>query len=131
MSIRAIPIRLILICALLSAGAGQAAAPPTLQAMQAQSPMTAAAWQRVIQAQTAAEQANALHGFLRALATDGLRPAALTFDARDIASGRAVAPDDPALLQRPQAHEVTVAVDGRFYVFRPLSRASIEPMLRR
>ena len=52
-------------------------------------------------------------------------------DARHIASGRAVSLDDPALLQRPQAHEVTLTVDGRFLVFRPLSRASLDPFLGR
>jgi len=35
------------------------------------------------------------------------------------------------LLQRPQAHEVTVTVDGQFLVFRPLSRASLEPFFGR
>ncbi len=38
---------------------------------------------------------------------------------------------DPALLQRPQAHEVTVTVDGQFLIFRPLSRSSLEPFFGR
>lgn len=99
--------------------------------VQAANPSVVGAWQRVVLAQGASQQANEVNGFIRALATEGRRPADLTLDARDMASGRAVAADDPALLQRPQAHEVTLTLDGRFYVFRPLSRASVEPLLRR
>lgn len=89
------------------------------------------AWGQVRAALTPAQQANAVRGFLSALAASGLQPLPPPLDARDIASGRAVAADDPALLQRPQAHEVTVTVGGQFLAFRPLSRASLEPFLSR
>jgi len=56
---------------------------------------------------------------------------ALEVDVRDLASGRAIPLDDPAVLQRPQAHQVTVVLDGRFYDFRPLSRAALEPLVAR
>ncbi|MFN3837859.1 MAG: hypothetical protein ACK4MI_09140 [Brevundimonas sp.] len=89
------------------------------------------AWMRVRAALTPEQQANAVRGFLSTIAATQGRAAIPALDARDIASGRAVALDDPALLQRPQALEVTVTVDGQFLVFRPLSRASLEPFLRR
>ncbi|WP_312595894.1 hypothetical protein [Brevundimonas sp.] len=89
------------------------------------------AWVRVRAALTPAQQANALRGFLSALAAYERRPTPPPMDARDIASGRAVSLDDPALLQRPQAHEVTITVGGQFLVFRPLSRASLEPFFGR
>lgn len=88
-------------------------------------------WSRVRAAQTPQQQANELRGFLSALANENGRPTTPALDARDIASGRAVSLDDPALLQRPQAHEVTVTVDGQFLIFRPLSRASLEPFFGR
>lgn len=88
------------------------------------------AWNRVRQAATPEEQANAVHNFLRALPRPGGRPAALSMMARDIASGRVVPFEDPSLMQRPQAHEVTVSVEGRNYTFTPLSRASLTPLLR-
>ncbi|WP_421731130.1 hypothetical protein [Brevundimonas sp.] len=132
------PTRAIPICLTLAAVLAIAPVPATTVSAQVAAtgarttnPSVVSAWQRVMLAQSAAQQANEVNGFLRALATEGRRPAELTLDARDIASGRAVAADDPALLQRPQAHEVTLTLDGRFYVFRPLSRASLEPLLRR
>ena len=90
-----------------------------------------AAWSRVRAALTPQQQANEVRGFLSALANEKMRPTTPALDARDIASGRAVSLDDPALLQRPQAHEVTVTVDGQFLTFRPLSRASLEPFFGR
>lgn len=90
-----------------------------------------AAWSRVRAALTPQQQANEVRGFLSALANENRRPTTPALDARDIASGRAVSLDDPALLQRPQAHEVTVTVDGQFLIFRPLSRASLEPFFGR
>ncbi|GAW40474.1 hypothetical protein SH203_00872 [Brevundimonas sp. SH203] len=89
------------------------------------------AWGQVRAALTPAQQANAVRGFLSALAAWQRRPTPPPMDARDIASGRAVSLDDPALLQRPQTHEVTVTVGGQFLVFRPLSRASLEPFFGR
>nr|WP_314527188.1 hypothetical protein [uncultured Brevundimonas sp.] len=89
------------------------------------------AWGQVRAALTPAQQANAVRGFLSALAAWQRRPTPPPMDARDIASGRAVSLDDPALMQRPQAHEVTVTVGGQFLVFRPLSRASLEPFFGR
>ena len=89
------------------------------------------AWSQVRAALTPAQQANAVRGFLSALAASERRPTLPPLDARDIASGRTVSLDDPALLQRPQAHEVTVTVGGQFLVFRPLSRASLEPFFGR
>lgn len=89
------------------------------------------AWSRVRAALTPQQQANEVRGFLSTLANENQRPTTPALDARDIASGRAVSLDDPALLQRPQAHEVTVTVDGQFLIFRPLSRASLEPFFGR
>lgn len=89
------------------------------------------AWSRVRAALTPQQQANEVRGFLSALANENRRLTTPAMDARDIASGRAVSLDDPALLQRPQAHEVTVTVDGQFLIFRPLSRASLEPFFGR
>lgn len=90
-----------------------------------------AAWLRVRQALTPQQQALEVRAFLAALATANGRPVMPTLDVRDLASGRAVSLDDPALLQRPQAHEATVSVAGQFLVFRPLSRASLEPFFGR
>lgn len=89
------------------------------------------AWSQVRAALTPAQQANAVRGFLSALAASERRPTLPPLDARDIASGRTVSLDDPALLQRPQAHEVTVTVGSQFLVFRPLSRASLDPFFGR
>ncbi|WP_224761015.1 hypothetical protein [Brevundimonas aurantiaca] len=69
--------------------------------------------------------------FMAALANANGRPVVPPMDAREIASGRAAAADDPALLQRPQAYEATLSVGGGFLTFRPLSRASLEPLTRR
>lgn len=90
-----------------------------------------AAWTRVRAALTPEQQANEVRGFLSALASAEGRPTLPPLDARDIASGRAVSLDDPALLQRPQAHEITLTVGGQFLIFRPLSRASLEPFFGR
>lgn len=102
---------------------------PTPQAV-ADTQAAVAAWSRVQQATSPEEQANAVHAFLRALPSTGGRPAALSMTATNIASGSTVAFEDPALMQRPQAHEVTVFAAERSFVFRPLSRASLTPLLR-
>lgn len=108
--------------------AGQASAQTTAAPLPAS---IQTAWSRVRAALTPQQQANEVRGFLSALANENRRPTTPALDARDIASGRAVSLDDPALLQRPQAHEVTVTVDGQFLIFRPLSRASLEPFFGR
>ena len=89
------------------------------------------AWQRVQQAATPAQQAYEVRHMMQVTAEAGVRADGLTADARDIASGRVAPLTDPAVLQRPQAYEVTVVIDSRFYTFRPLSRASIEPLIGR
>ena len=109
-------------------GAGQASAQTTGAPLPAS---VQTAWSRVRAALTPQQQANEVRGFLSALANENRRPTTPALDARDIASGRAVSLDDPALLQRPQAHEATVTVDGQFLIFRPLSRASLEPFFGR
>lgn len=109
-------------------GAGQASAQTTGAPLPAS---VETAWSRVRAALTPQQQANEVRRFLSALANENRRPTTPALDARDIASGRAVSLDDPALLQRPQAHEVTVTVDGQFLIFRPLSRASLEPFFGR
>ena len=88
-----------------------------------------AAWLRVRQALTPLQQAYQVRNFIAASTAEQGRRPDMAVDARDVASGRAVRLDDPILLQRPQALEVTVTMDGRFYTFRPLSRASLEPLL--
>ncbi len=90
-----------------------------------------AAWGRVRLAATPQQQALEVRAFLAALATANGRPIMPTLDVRDLASGRAVSLDDPAVLQRPQAHEATVSGAGQFLVFRPLSRASLDPFFGR
>jgi hypothetical protein len=90
-----------------------------------------AAWAEVRAALTPSQQALAVRRFMAALANANGRPVVPPMDAREIASGRAAASDDPALLQRPQAYEATLSVGGRFLTFRPLSRASLEPLTRR
>lgn len=131
MAMRAIPLCLMLLSAgfpgLAVAAAPVAAAPQTAEP----SVIVTGAWERVVAARTWTQQAHEVHGFLNALRSTGRRPAELGMDARDIASNRSVRLDDPVLLRRPQAVEVTLTLDGRFYVFRPLSRASLEPLLRR
>ena len=107
------------------AGEGRAQTASTLTAP------VQAAWTRVRYALTPEQQANEVRGFMGALASANGRPTLPPLDARDIASGRAVSLDDPALLQRPQAHEITVTVGGQFLIFRPLSRASLEPFFGR
>jgi len=94
-------------------------------------PAAQAAWARVRGALTPQEQANAVRAFMSALAMANGRRIVPVMDARDIASGRAVSLDDAALTQRPQAHEATLSVGGQFLTFRPLSRASLEPLLGR
>jgi Mg-chelatase subunit ChlI len=90
-----------------------------------------AAWAEVRAALTPSQQALAVRRFMAALANANGRPVVPPMDAREIASGQAAAADDPALLQRPQAYEATLSVGGRFLTFRPLSRASLEPLTRR
>ncbi|WP_236547497.1 hypothetical protein [Brevundimonas sp. G8] len=122
--------RLLCLClaafsAVVIAGEGQAQTASTLTAP------VQSAWTRIRAALTPEQQANEVRGFLSALASAEGRPTLPPLDARDIASGRAVSLDDPALLQRPQAHEITVTVGGQFMIFRPLSRASLEPFFGR
>ena len=88
-----------------------------------------AAWRRVRQALTPQQQANEARAFMAALATANGRRIVPAMDARDRASGRPVSLDEPALLQRPQAHEVTLSVGGQFLTFSPLSRTSLEVLL--
>jgi hypothetical protein len=121
----------LMILAMTAAAAGPAVAqtppapPPTApMALQAQ-----AAWLKVRQALTPSQQAFEVRAFVAAATTERGRRPEWAIDARDLASGRAVPLDDPALLQRPQALEITLTLDGRFYTFRPLSRASLEPLL--
>lgn len=121
----------LMILAMTAAAAGPAAAqtppapPPTAPtAFQAQ-----AAWLKVRQALTPSQQAFEVRAFVATATTERGRRPEWAIDARDLASGRAVPLDDPALLQRPQALEITLTMDGRFYTFRPLSRASLEPLL--
>lgn len=109
-----------------TAGHAQTVAPEIVLTASAQT-----AWGRVRQALTPQQQATEVRSFLAVLANGNGRRVAPPVDARDIASGRAVSLDDPALVQRPQAHEVTLTVGGQFLVFRPLSRASLEPFLGR
>ena len=56
------------------------------------------AWTRVRAALTPEQQANAVRGFVSTVAATQGRAATPGLDARDIASGRTVALDDPALL---------------------------------
>ncbi|MFA4940355.1 hypothetical protein [Brevundimonas sp.] len=123
-------VRLLCLClaafaAVAVAGEGRAQNASTLTAS------VQTAWTRVRAALTPEQQANEVRGFMAALASANGRPTLPPLDARDIASGRAVSLDDPALLQRPQAHEITVTVGGQFLIFRPLSRASLEPFFGR
>lgn len=95
--------RLFALCVAVFALAGEASAQTA--APQTAAPLAApvqAAWMRVRAALTPQQQANEVRGFLSALATANGRPTAPALDARDIASGRAVSLDDPALLQRPR-----------------------------
>lgn len=112
---------------------GQAAPPQAAPAPQGgiDVSLLQAAWLRLRQAVTPEQQAYEARNVIRVLAMANVRRGALELDVRDIASGRAVPLDDPAVLQRPQAHEVTMVLDGRFYVFRPLSRAAVEPLIGR
>ena len=88
------------------------------------------AWTRVRAALTPAQQAWEVRRFLDLVRAGG-PGRALEVDVRDRASGRAVPLDDPSILQRPQAYQATVVLDGRFYEFQPLSRASLEPLVTR
>jgi hypothetical protein len=88
------------------------------------------AWTRVRAALTPAQQALEVRRFLEVVRARG-PGRALEVDMRDRASGRAVPLDDPSILQRPQAYQATVVLDGRFYEFQPLSRASLEPLVTR
>lgn len=121
----------LMILAMTAAAAGPAAAqtPPASPPTAPMAPQAQAAWLKVRQALTPSQQAFEVRAFVAAATTErGGRPE-WAIDARDLASGRAVPLDDPALLQRPQALEITLTMDGRFYTFRPLSRASLEPLL--
>lgn len=126
----------LLIPVLLAAGAGLHAAQGRAQdtpPLAATSPDAAAlqtAWTRVRAVLTPAQQALEVRRFLDLVRAGG-PGRALEVDVRDLASGRAIPLDDPAVLQRPQAHQVTVVLDGRFYDFRPLSRAALEPLVAR
>ena len=129
-----LPRPLLSILTLLAGGAVPASAVAQVQPPVQVAPLPASvedAWSQVRAALTPAQQANAVRGFLSALAASERRPTLPPLDARDIASGRTVSLDDPALLQRPQAHEVTVTVGGQFLMFRPLSRASLDPFFGR
>lgn len=116
-------------CVVATAGRAQTTT-PTEQTM-VLTASAQAAWGRVRQALTPQQQALEVRAFLAALATGNGRPVMPTLDVRDLASGRAVSLDDPAVLQRPQAHEATVSVAGQFLVFRPLSRVSLDPFFGR
>lgn len=89
------------------------------------------AWARLQQALTPEQQANEARSVARLLAASGVRAGSLEMDIKNIATGRTAPRDDPAILQRPQAHEVTFVIDGRFYTFRPLSRVSLEAFTAR
>jgi hypothetical protein len=117
-------------CAVATPGRAQTTTQTSTQGVVLTAPAQAA-WSRVRQALTPQQQALEVRAFLAALATANGRPVTPTLDVRDLASGRAVSLDDPALLQRPQAHEATVSVAGQFLVFRPLSRASLDPFFGR
>ena len=58
------------------------------------------AWTRVCSALTPEQQANEVRAFMAALSSANGRPTLPPLYARDIASGRVVSLDDPALLQR-------------------------------
>ena len=122
-----------LAAALAALGAGQAMAQsqPSAASSAWAAGQEAAAWQRVRQALTPEQQAAEVRAFLQVLAQINARPTLPAVDARDIAGNRVVALDDPAILQRPQSHELTLTIEGRFYTFRPLSRASVEPLFGR
>ena len=114
----------------LSPGTGQAQDAPVPVAPSPDAGALQLAWTRVRAAMTPAQQAWEVRRFLDLVRAGG-PGRALEVDVRDLASGRAVPLDDPSILQRPQAHQVTVVLDGRFYEFQPLSRASLEPLIAR
>ena len=115
----------------MTAAAGPAAAqtPPAPPSTAPTAFQAQAAWLKVRQALTPSQQAFEVRAFVAAATTERGRRPEWAIDARDLASGRAVPLDEPALLQRPQALEITLTLDGQFYTFRPLSRASLEPLL--
>lgn len=127
---RARPLIAVLLAGGLSASAVRAQDGPAPVAPSPDAGALQAAWTRVRAALTPAQQALEVRRFL-----DGVRAGgpgrAMEVDVRDLASGRAAPLDDPSILQRPQAYQVTVVLDGRFYEFRPLSRASLEPLIAR
>ena len=123
MSVRPAVISLILVAAVASPSLAQEQTAPSVS-VNAQQLQTA--WSRLQQAFTPEQQANEARSTARLLAASGVRIGSLEMDVKNIATGRTVPRDDPSILQRPQAHEVTFVVDGRFYTFRPLSRASLE-----
>lgn len=112
-----------------SAASAHAQAPPPVSPTAPVAIQAQAAWLRVRQALTPSQQAHQIRNFIAAATAEQGRRPEMALDARDLASGRAVRLDDPILLQRPQTLEVTVTMNGRFYTFRPLSRASLEPLL--
>ncbi|MBD3835914.1 hypothetical protein [Brevundimonas sp.] len=120
----------LLAIASLAPGAGQAQDAPTPVAPSPDAGALQLAWTRVLAALTPAQQAWEVRRFLDLVRAGG-PGRALEVDVRDLASGRAVPLDDPSILQRPQAHQATVVLDGRFYEFQPLSRASLEPLIAR
>ena len=83
MSRRVIPLRRLLAVTLFAGFASVTRLDADAQAnsVQAANPSVVGAWQRVVLAQGASQQANEVNGFLRALATAGRRPADLTLDA--------------------------------------------------
>lgn len=128
MSCRILAIRALLAVALMAGGSGATvlAQERTTPSVSVNAQQLQTAWARLQQAFTPEQQANEARGIARLLASSGVRVGSLEMDVKNIATGRIVPRDDPSILQRPQAHEVTIVVDGRFYTFRPLSRVSLE-----
>lgn len=128
-----VSVRTVAVRAVLAAALGAAIPAGAVQAQERTTPSVSVnaqqiqtAWARLQQAFTPEQQANEARSTARLLAASGVRIGSLEMDVKNIATGRTVPRDDPSILQRPQAHEVTFVVDGRFYTFRPLSRASLE-----
>lgn len=128
MSVRPAIVSIILAVGLASPSVAQEQTAPSVS-INAQQLQTA--WSRLQQAFTPEQQAHEARSTARLLASSGVRIASLEVDVKNIATGRIVPRDDPSILQRPQAHEMTLVVDGRFYTFRPLSRASLEAFMGR
>ena len=92
----------LMILAMTAAAAGPAAAqtPPAPPPTAPMAPQAQAAWLKVRQALTPSQQAFEVRAFVAAATTERGRRPEWAIDARDVASGRAVPLDDPALLQR-------------------------------